>query len=124
MSATIFDKIVSREIPSSVVFEDELCLAFRDISPCAPVHVLLIPKAKDGLDSLSMAEPRHAQLLGHLMVKAPEVAALCGLQPGWRLVVNVGKQGCQTVDHLHLHIIGGKQLAWPPGTGALEGPKV
>ena len=118
---TLFDKIVAREIPSVAVFEDELVYAFRDISPTAPTHVVVVPKAMDGLSRLAAATPAHRALLGHLLWAASEVARLEGLGEGYRVVINDGPQGCQSVAHLHLHVIGGKQLSWPPGTGAPEG---
>ncbi len=115
---TLFDKIVAGQIPCNKVYEDDVCLAFRDIAPVAKTHVLVIPKDRDGLSQLSKADARHKPLLGHLMWAASHVAALEGLGAGWRLVVNDGKEGCQSVYHLHLHVIGGQQLSWPPGTGA------
>jgi histidine triad (HIT) family protein len=115
MAETLFDKIVAGVISSTKVYEDSLCLAFRDISPVAPTHVLLIPKNRDGLDRLSLAEDRHQALLGHLMVTVPKVAKACGLTD-YRLVVNDGPAAGQTVFHLHMHIIGGAgcQFKWPP----------
>jgi len=110
---TIFDKIVKGEIPSTKVFEDELVLAFKDINPAAPVHVLLIPKNRDGLDRLSNAEERHKDLLGHMMVTVPKVAKAAGLSD-YRLVINDGAGAGQTVFHLHMHILGGGGLRWPP----------
>jgi histidine triad (HIT) family protein len=110
---TIFDKIVKGEIPSSKVFEDEIVLAFKDINPAAPVHVLLIPKNRDGLDRLSFAEDRHKDLLGHMMITAPKVAKAAGLSD-YRLVINDGSRAGQTVFHLHMHILGGGSLNWPP----------
>jgi len=109
---TIFDKIVQGKIPCNKVYEDDLVLAFRDISPMAPAHIVLIPKARDGLTSLSAAEPRHQQILGHLVLKASQIAQQENLSEGWRLISNVGKHGCQSVYHLHFHIIGGRQLTW------------
>lgn len=106
---TIFDRIINKEIPATVIYEDDKCLAFRDINPVAPVHFLLIPKNRDGLTQLSKAEDRHAALLGHLMVTAAKVAAQEKLdQNGYRLVINDGKEGGQQVFHLHIHVIGGK----------------
>jgi len=97
------------------VYEDELALAFRDIAPQAPVHVLVIPKDRDGLSRLCKAEERHKEILGHLMYVAQEVAKSEGLEEeGFRLVVNDGSSGGQTVWHLHLHILGGKRMGWPP----------
>ena len=116
---TIFDAIIAKKIPAEVIYEDDLCLAFKDINPTAPVHFLLIPKEKQGLTQLSKATEAHKDILGHLMITAGKVAAEQGLANGWRLVVNDGKEGCQSVYHLHLHIIGGKQLGWPP-TGKTE----
>eukprot|EP00826_Nyctotherus_ovalis_P059426 TRINITY_DN8262_c0_g1_i1.p1 TRINITY_DN8262_c0_g1~~TRINITY_DN8262_c0_g1_i1.p1 ORF type:complete len:129 (+),score=47.25 TRINITY_DN8262_c0_g1_i1:119-505(+) len=112
---TIFGKIARKEIKSDIVYEDDLCLAFRDVNPQAPVHIVLIPKNHQGLTQLSKARPEHKDLLGHLMVKAAEIARQEKLDNGWRLVVNDGKNGCQSVYHLHIHIIGGRQMGWPPG---------
>lgn len=112
-TVTIFDKIVKGEIPSTRVFEDSLVVAFKDINPAAPVHVLLIPKDRDGLDRLSDAEDRHKELLGHMMVTVPKVAREVGLSD-YRLVVNDGAAAGQTVFHLHMHILGGGGLKWPP----------
>ncbi len=119
---TIFDKIVRKEIPCDLVYEDELCMAFKDINPVAKFHVLLIPKKKDGLVHLQDAQDKNKDILGHLMVVVSKIAQENNLQEGFRVVVNDGKFGGQTVDHLHLHIIGGQQLFWPPGTkGDLKG---
>ena len=111
---TIFDKILAREIPSDVVYEDSKCLAFRDISPVAPSHILLIPKERDGLVGLAAATGDHTAILGHLMVTAAAIAKQEGLED-FRLVTNNGEGAGQSVFHLHLHIIGGRPLAWPPG---------
>ncbi len=114
MSDTIFGKIVRREIPADIVYEDDQVLAFRDVSPQAPVHVLVIPKKP--LVNLLDATPEHTLLLGQLMQAAAHVARTLGLDgDGFRVVVNVGRDGGQTVDHLHLHVLGGRPLAWPPG---------
>lgn len=113
---TVFGKIARKEIPANIVYEDEQCLAFRDISPQAPIHIVLVPKNKDGLSQLSRAEERHKAILGHLMWVASEIARREGLgESGWRLVVNDGRSANQTVFHLHLHIMGGRDFAWPPG---------
>jgi len=113
---TIFDRILRQEIPAHVVYEDELCLAFRDSTPQAPVHILIIPKLRDSLTRLSRAEERHKEILGHLTVTAAKIAKQEGLgEAGWRLVINDGRHGAQTVGHLHLHILGGRQMGWPPG---------
>ncbi|KAK3134319.1 hypothetical protein QOZ80_6AG0547630 [Eleusine coracana subsp. coracana] len=112
---TIFDKIIAKEIPSSIVYEDEKVLAFRDINPQAPVHVLVIPKVRDGLTGLDKAEPRHAEILGQLLYAAKVVAEKEGLANGYRVVINNGAEGCQSVYHLHVHVLGGRQMKWPPG---------
>lgn len=112
--ATIFSKIIRKEIPAKIVHEDDLCLAFHDIAPQAPVHVLVIPKK----EIVSMREITGADqaLLGHLMLTASKVAHQLGLADGgYRLVVNTGRNGGQSVDHLHIHILGGRALSWPPG---------
>lgn len=114
---TLFDKIVAKEIPADVIFEDDKCLAFRDISPQAPVHFLVIPKSRDGLSRLSKASSDgHKATLGHLLFVAQRVAKEQGLgDDGFRVVVNDGVSGSQSVYHLHLHVLGGRQMAWPPG---------
>ncbi|KAG0499497.1 hypothetical protein HPP92_004188 [Vanilla planifolia] len=112
---TIFDKIISKEIPSSIVYEDEKVLAFRDINPQAPVHVLVIPKLRNGLTQLGKAETRHAEILGHLLYVAKLVAEKEGITDGFRVVINNGPTACQSVYHLHLHVLGGRQMKWPPG---------
>jgi histidine triad (HIT) family protein len=113
MTDNIFQKIIDRQIPARIVYEDDQCLAFHDVHPQAPVHVLLIPKK---------AIRRHADLtkadqalLGHLHLVAAQLAVDLGLSHGYRIVVNCDVQGGQTVPHLHFHIIGGRQMAWPPG---------
>lgn len=111
---SIFDKIISQKIPSTKVFEDELCYAFRDISPCAPTHVLLVPKVRGRLNQLQNSTAADEQLLGHLLRVSGDIAKQEKLGDGYRVVINDGKLGCQTVFHLHLHIIGGTQLSWPP----------
>ncbi|MFQ3612195.1 MAG: histidine triad nucleotide-binding protein [Cyanobacteriota bacterium] len=113
MSDTVFGKIIRREIPAQIVYEDETVLAFKDIAPQAPVHILVIPKQP--IPGISQAKPEHEQLLGHLLLTAQRVAAEAGLQNGYRLVINEGTEGGQTVFHLHLHILGGRSLGWPPG---------
>ena len=111
--ATIFDKIISREIPADIVHEDDLCLAFRDISPQAPVHVLLVPKKP--IVNLADASAQDQALLGHLMLVAPVIAEKLGVGGAFRLNVNNGAAVGQSVFHLHLHILGGRPFAWPPG---------
>ena len=110
---TIFDRIVKGEIPCTKVYEDDTVLAFKDISPVAPVHILLIPKQRDGLDRLSLAEERHKDLLGHMMVSVAKVATAVGLSD-YRIVINDGAKAGQSVFHLHMHIIGGGTFSWPP----------
>ncbi len=109
---TIFSKIIRREIPAQIVYEDDQALAFRDVSPQAPVHILVIPKKP--IPKLSAAEPTDQALLGHLLLVASQVAAQENLT-GFRLVVNNGAEVGQTVFHLHLHILGGRDFTWPPG---------
>ena len=113
MSETIFSKIIRREIPAEIVYEDDLTLAFKDITPQAPVHILVIPKKP--LPQLSAAESEDHALMGHLLLTAKRVAEQVGLDNGYRLVINNGPDGGQTVYHLHLHILGGRSMQWPPG---------
>ncbi|KAF3450025.1 hypothetical protein FNV43_RR06104 [Rhamnella rubrinervis] len=112
---TIFDKIINKEIPSSIVYEDEKVLAFRDVNPQAPVHILVIPKLRDGLTQLGKAEPKHVDILGQLLYAAKIVAEKEGILDGFRIVINNGPKACQSVYHLHLHVLGGRQMKWPPG---------
>jgi len=110
---TLFGKIIRRELPAEIVYEDEWCLAFRDINPQAPTHVLLVPKKE--IDKLSSATPADQSLLGHMMLAAGKVARNLGVGDTFRLVVNNGAEAGQTVFHLHLHILAGRKLKWPPG---------
>jgi histidine triad (HIT) family protein len=110
---TLFSKIISREIPADIVYEDEHCLAFRDINPQAPTHVLLIPKKE--IPRLSDATANDQALLGHMMVTAGKIARELGVDEAFRLVVNNGASAGQSVFHLHLHILAGRKFAWPPG---------
>lgn len=112
-SDTIFGKIIRREIPADIVYEDELCLAFKDVHPQAPIHVLVIPKKP--IAKLSDAESHDHALMGHLLLTVKRVAEHLGLTNGYRTVINTGDDGGQTVYHLHLHILGGRSMAWPPG---------
>ncbi|EWM29206.1 protein kinase c binding protein [Nannochloropsis gaditana] len=113
---TVFDKIVKKEIPSNFIYEDDDCVAFHDLSPQGPVHFLVIPKDRAGLSRLSKAEESHKALLGHLLYVAQQVAKQEGLVPGgFRVVINDGPDGSQSVYHLHIHVIGGRQMGWPPG---------
>jgi len=113
MSDTIFSKIINREIPAEIIYEDDLVLAFKDISPQAPVHFLVIPKKP--IPQISAAGSEDHALLGHLLLTAKQVAEQEGLSNGYRMVINNGADGGQTVYHLHLHILGGRQMQWPPG---------
>lgn len=110
---TLFSKIIAREIPADIVYEDEHCLAFRDINPQAPTHVLLVPKKE--IPRLADAGSGDAALMGHLLLAAGKVARQLGVADAFRLVVNNGAEAGQTVFHLHLHIIAGRPLKWPPG---------
>jgi histidine triad (HIT) family protein len=113
MTDTIFSKIIRREIPADIVYEDDFCLAFRDVAPQAPVHILLIPKKP--IVSLASTEPEDHRVLGHMMIKVRSIAEQVGLANGYRVVTNIGADGGQTVNHLHFHILGGRSLSWPPG---------
>lgn len=113
MAKSIFQRIIDREIPADIVHEDDQCLAFKDIEPQAPVHILIIPKRSiDGLDQVS---PTDAALLGHLLVVAKKLATEKDLVQGYRVVTNCGDWGGQSVRHLHFHLLGGRQFLWPPG---------
>ena len=114
MSKTLFEKIIAREVPADIVYEDDMVLAFRDINPKAPAHVLIIPKKP--IPRIAEAKPEDQQVLGYLMLKAAEVAGKLGLtQSGFRLVFNNGPDAGEAVPHLHCHILGGRPLGWPPG---------
>jgi len=110
--ATIFDKILSGELPCDEVYSDEKCLAFKDITPQAPIHILIIPRKP--IESLKQIKEEDSELLGHLLLKGTEIAHSAGLE-SWRTVINTGTEAGQTVFHLHIHIIGGRKLNWPPG---------
>lgn len=109
----IFQRIIDREVPADIVFEDDQCLAFRDINPQAPTHVLVIPKKP--LGSLSDASAADAALLGHLLLVCSQLASRLGLGGGYRVVTNCGPDAGQSVPHLHLHLLGGRPMRWPPG---------
>ena len=114
MSKTLFEKIIAREIPAQIVYEDDLVLAFRDVKPQAPTHVLVIPKKP--IPRIAEAKAEDHKILGHLLLKAAEVARSLGLaQSGFRLVFNCGDDAGYSVYHIHLHLIGGRKLGWPPG---------
>jgi histidine triad (HIT) family protein len=110
---TIFKRIIDKEIPANIVFEDDKCLAFRDTNPQAPVHVLLVPRKE--ISSLANATDEDSHLLGHLLSTAHRLAVDLGLAQGYRVVINCGPDAGQTVDHLHVHILGGRPMGWPPG---------
>lgn len=111
---TLFEKICAKEIPATVVFEDDRCVAFRDIAPQAPTHILIVPRKP--VVRIALAESTDAELLGHLLLTAAKVADQQGLtDSGFRLVINNGRDGGEAVPHLHVHLLGGRQLQWPPG---------
>jgi histidine triad (HIT) family protein len=111
---TLFERIIAREIPADIVYEDDRVIAIRDIHPQAPVHVLLVPKRP--IPRVGAAKPEDQEVLGHLLLKAGEVARRLGLDTsGFRLVMNHGADGGETVPHLHCHLLGGRPLGWPPG---------
>jgi diadenosine tetraphosphate (Ap4A) HIT family hydrolase len=115
-STTIFDKIINKEINSEIVYEDDHVLAFKDVNPAAPIHLLIIPKKKDGLTGVSKAEEKHIEILGKLMLAAKKIGDKLNLKDGYRLVINEGSVGCQSIFHLHIHFLSGRQFGWPPGT--------
>ena len=110
---TIFKRIIDKEIPANIVYEDDKCVAFRDVNPQAPVHVLVIPRQE--IRSLAEATDEDTALLGHLLSTARRLATQMGLGQGYRVVINCGPDAGQSVDHLHLHVLGGRKLGWPPG---------
>ena len=109
----LFCKIIEGSIPSSPVYQDDKCYAFQDINPKAPVHVLVVPR--EHISSLADAGAHHPALLGHLLWASAEIAREKGLTNGYRTVINTGADGGQSVDHIHVHLLGGRSLAWPPG---------
>ena len=114
MSAnTIFKRIIDKEIPAKIAYEDDLCLAFHDVNPQAPTHVLVIPKKE--IPSLAQLTAEDQTLLGHLLLVVQKLAGELSLDGGYRVVINCGPDGGQSVDHLHFHLLGGRQLKWPPG---------
>jgi len=113
MSDTIFNKIINREISADIVYEDDRALAFKDINPQAPSHILVIPKKP--IPQLASADETDQDLLGHLLLIVKQVAADAGLDNGYRVVLNNGTDGGQTIDHMHFHILGGRSMQWPPG---------
>jgi len=113
MSMTLFEKIVAREIPAKIEHEDDLCIVIRDIQPQAPVHLLVIPKK--AIPRLAEASLSDEAVLGHLLVVAGEMAQKLKLGNGFRIVVNSGPDACESVPHLHVHLLAGRQMTWPPG---------
>ncbi|HEY5702937.1 MAG TPA: histidine triad nucleotide-binding protein [Gammaproteobacteria bacterium] len=113
MTETIFSKIINREIPAEIVYEDDLALAFRDVNPQAPAHILVVPK--QAIPRLVDAKQEHQELLGHLLLVAAKIADQEGYGDAFRLVVNNGEKVGQTVFHLHVHILAGRSFGWPPG---------
>lgn len=111
--STIFQKIIDGEVSADIVYEDEQCLAFRDINPQAPTHVLVIPRKP--IPTIDDISPGDEALVGHLFRVASQVAEQEGLDNGYRTVINCGDDGQQSVYHLHLHVLGGRKLQWPPG---------
>lgn len=110
---TLFSKIIDREIPAKIVHEDDRCIIFHDIQPQAPIHLLAVPKKV--ISRIGEAESEDQSLLGHLLLTAAEAARKAGAADGFRIVINNGKSGGETVPHLHVHILGGRQMSWPPG---------
>ncbi|KAK6630783.1 Histidine triad nucleotide-binding protein 1 [Polyplax serrata] len=110
---TIFGKILRNEMYCKFIYEDDRCVAFNDINPQAPVHFLVIPRKP--ISQLSKSQAEDESLLGHLLYVAKVVAEQVGLKNGFRTVINDGRDGCQSVYHLHIHVLGGRQLSWPPG---------
>ena len=110
---TVFERIIDREIPAQIIYEDDRCIVFRDINAQAPTHLLIIPRKP--IPNLAGAADADGELLGHLLLTARKVATAEGLQNGFRIVINNGPDGGQSVDHLHLHLLGGCGLKWPPG---------
>ena len=111
--STIFEKIITREIPSEILYEDEVCIAIRDVNPQAPVHALVIPKKP--ISRIANAEETDSETIGHLLLVASKVARVENLDQGFRIVINNGPDGGETVPHLHVHVLGGRQMNWPPG---------
>jgi histidine triad (HIT) family protein len=114
MAKTLFEKIAAGEIPAQIVYQDDKVLAFRDIKPATPTHVLIVPRKP--IPRIAEAKPEDHQVLGHLLLKAAQVAEQLGLKEnGYRLVINNGPDATESVPHLHLHILGGRKMSWPPG---------
>lgn len=110
---TLFSMIIDREVPADIVYEDDLCVAFNDINPQAPMHVLVVPRKP--ITKISGATPQDREVLGHLLLKSAEIASQRGCGDAFRMVINNGAGAGQTVFHVHVHVLGGRPLAWPPG---------
>jgi histidine triad (HIT) family protein len=110
---TLFQRIIDREIPAKIEYEDDLCIVIHDIDPQAPTHFLVVPKKV--IPRIAVAQFDQKELLGHLLLTAATVAAKLKLEGGYRIVINNGEDGGETVPHLHVHVLGGRSLAWPPG---------
>lgn len=110
---TLFSKVIDKSLPADIIYEDDKCVAFRDINPQAPIHFLVIPRVP--IPRIREAKDDDAELLGHLLIVAKNVAKQESLSEGYRLVINDGKHGAQSVYHLHIHVLGGRQMKWPPG---------
>jgi len=113
MAKTIFEKIIAREIPAKIEYEDDLCVVLHDIQPQAPVHLLIVPKKV--IVRIESATEADAAILGHLMLVAGKMATKLGLTNGFRLVVNNGPDASESVPHLHVHLLAKRQMSWPPG---------
>ena len=113
MTDSIFQKIIDKEIPAEILFEDDKCLVFKDINPIAPIHVLIIPKKP--IEKISDSKNEDTEILGYLLLKAGDIARELGVEEAFRLVVNNGAGAQQTVFHLHIHLIAGREFSWPPG---------
>ena len=112
--STIFSQIINRELPAEIIYEDDTCLAFKDINPKAPIHIMIIPKKE--IISMATVTDADREILGHLMLKASKIAKDMGIEEsGYRIVVNTNKDAGQSVYHLHLHLLGGRSMSWPPG---------
>ena len=109
----LFCRIIAGKVPANLVYEDGSCVAFADINPMARTHMLIVPR--EHVESMAELQPKHTPLVGHLMATAAEMARRERLERGYRIVVNTGKEGGQTIDHLHLHLLGGRYMDWPPG---------
>ncbi|MGB9602878.1 MAG: histidine triad nucleotide-binding protein [Verrucomicrobiia bacterium] len=110
---TIFEKIIARQVPATIVYEDDVAVAFKDINPQAPVHILIVPRKP--IPRLDEAKEEDKAILGHLLLKAKEIAKKSGLNGGFRIVINNGPDAGEAVPHLHIHILGGRKMGWPPG---------